>query len=497
MLAAMFAAAACFLTLHAEEVSLDDAKDAVRGWLALRGNGGSISDGRTVKAADGAPFHVVMVAGGGFVVTAADTETEPVTAFSTGDNLDEDPRNPFYALMLAHARARSLARAAETNSAAQGPRRRMAATVAIVKPESPLDSLEDMRVAPLVQSEWSQQGVGGYLNTTPCYNYYTPSNWHCGCVATAGAQIMRFFEFPASDTTFAVVTNEDCAIEGVPTPLATRGGSFNWADMPLVPPSNTTEVQRRAIGHLCYDVGVLCGMWYTSEGGSALVDWLARTFRHYGYSNAVAAYAIGTCSDLDILRAAVSNLDAGLPVAMGVMNSSGTTCHCIVGDGYGYSDGSLYLHVNMGWSGDQTAWYAPPDFSNDNFAFTVLDSIVYNVYTNEPAGGVICSGRVLAQDGETPVAGAVVTARGAMAHKSMRTNARGTYAFVMPPGEYAIEAAHGLRKASTTVVLVECSSSETKADGYFLPGMGKPVVGNLCDQDLTLSDGKGFFITVQ
>ena len=61
-------------------------------------------------------------------------------------------------------------------------------------PLNGIDSVSDLRVAPLVASTWSQSDVAGKA----CYNYYTPpndandlANYVCGCVATAMAQVMR------------------------------------------------------------------------------------------------------------------------------------------------------------------------------------------------------------------------------------------------------------------------------------------------------------------
>ena len=523
--------------LRADEVSLSDAKTAVRGWLAQRaakGVGrGAVSGGRTVKS-DGEPFHVITVSIGGFVVTAADTDAEPITAFSPCADLDENPHNPLYALLLAHARARNAARAAETNSAnstavpnhrrtasgttskrhkrkasekwsalfaaatnaagttAASPRTRSAAAA---QPETNLSEIDDVRVAPIILSTWDQKTAGNYSNGPKCYNYYTPNNWPCGCVATAGAQIMRYFEFPSSNTVFASCINTNCAVNGVETSLETRGGSFDWANMPLSPTFYATETQCRAIGHLCYDVGVLCEMWYGPYDSLAFTDTLARMLRHYGYANAVAAYAEYPVDDSDLLRATVSNLDAGLPVALGIFADGGGG-HTVVGDGYGYCDDAFYLHINMGWSGNQTAWYNPPNFANDNYAFDTLDSVVYNIYTTGTAGDVICSGRVLAPDGETPVANATVCAipTGATTPlKATRSRANGIYALILPPGTYTIAAVHGLMQAANTVSLSACVSSETDKYGML---NAAPVIGNLCDQDIALTPGPGFFLTI-
>ena len=51
-----------------------------------------------------------------------------------------------------------------------------------------LSSIPDVRVAPLVKTKWGQGNS--------VWNYYTPNNYVCGCVATAAAQIMKYFEWP-------------------------------------------------------------------------------------------------------------------------------------------------------------------------------------------------------------------------------------------------------------------------------------------------------------
>ena len=99
------------------------------------------------------------------------------------------------------------------------------------------------------------------------------------------------------------------------------------------------------------------------------------------------------------------NLDARYPVLLGIEGSSG---HAVVADGYGYSASTLYHHLNLGWSGASTAWYALPLIdTGSGFTFKVVDQCVYNAYTN--GSGEIISGRVLDQISR-PVINATVTA---------------------------------------------------------------------------------------
>ena len=88
----------------AETVTANQAKTAVQRWLCddsalgcpLQG---TVSEVRTCTPTNGASFHVVKLAAGGFVVTSADTRRTPVVAFSSGAELVEDDANPLWVLL--------------------------------------------------------------------------------------------------------------------------------------------------------------------------------------------------------------------------------------------------------------------------------------------------------------------------------------------------------------------------------------------------------------
>src|SRR5208337_2092222 len=100
-------------------------------------------------------------------------------------------------------------------------------------------------------------------------------------------------------------------------------------------------------------------------------------------------------------------------------------------DGYGYSASTLYHHLNLGWSGASTAWYALPLIDTDPYTFTVVDQCVYNAYTN--GTGEIISGRVLDQISR-PVTNATVSAtRSGGGNYTTTTDSQGIYALARIP----------------------------------------------------------------
>ena len=494
---------------YAEEVSADSAGVAARRWLqddaALGCNLGSEVDSvRTCFPQGDASFHVVKLKGGGFIVMSSDTTREPVVVFSSGGDLVESDANPMWVLLkkdlalrvgeeAATNRKSGLLKATACGSTGSGNEakwnRLLGKSRGLLRASQGALSISDIRVAPLVQSKWNQEDFGD----DHCYNYYTPNHYVCGCVATAGAQIMRYFEWPRSDVSVAQFTNQYCKVDGAQRTLTTQGGTCNWSQMPLVPNSSITDAERQTIGKLTSDIGICVGMSYTERESGAGGYMLSEAFtNHYGYANALSFEWDGDISGSDDMKnALLSNFDAGLPVAIGL---SGDGRHEIVGDGYGYSGDTLYLHFNMGWSGTDNAWYAPPQMAGSQFNFNVLDGFVCNIFTNSAyANGVICSGRVLDATG-APIANAVVSAKksGRVVESAM-TNAKGIYALVLPADSYVLSALSGDSSATTSVTLSANVGTELIASGelYGKYWLDEVTIGNRCGQDITITGDAG------
>jgi len=510
------AALAAIVAVNAAEITVEQAGIAAHRWLqddAALGCplGTEVDCVRTCSPQEDAAFHVVKLKGGGFVVMSSDTTREPVVAFSSGDDLVESDSNPLWVLLKSDLALRvgedvgasgksGLLKATAGGSSGSDNEakwnRLLGKSGGLLRASQGVFLISDVRVAPLVQSKWNQGNVGD----SPCYNCYTPNNYVCGCVATAGAQIMRYFEWPRSSVNVAKFTNSHCYLQGTQKTYTTQGGYYDWGLMPLVPNSTITDAQRQAIGKLTSDIGICVGMDYDTEenGGSSSSGYmLAEAFTNrFGYANALAAAWSTDISGNDNMKnALLSNFDAGLPVAIGLSGAGG---HEIVGDGYGYSGDTLYLHFNMGWSGSDDAWYAPPNMAG-TCNFSVLNGFVCNVFTNSAdKGAVICSGRVL-DAGGAPIANAAVSIKKGTGSilKSATTNAKGIYAIALtgvPSAQtaYTLTATSGNFSATTTVSLkANVGIKLTTSGKNFGRYSGSPVIGNRCGQDITLADVAG------
>ena len=480
----LLAVASLALQAWTAPVSLEQARQSAQSWTA-RGAvlgarfGASVERASALSLAAGEKAYAVKMTGGGTVFVAADDDLGPVVAFTaaTNDFSAVDARSPLWALLNRDAALRAFVR---TNAAAQASlRAAKAAAAASAKTASPatthvMSAPDDLRVAPLVQSQWDQEDADGKL----CYNRYTPilkTGRHatCGCVATAMAQIMRYHAFPTASVepvtrtcyvnTYAATKarDPDCV-----TNLTTQAGVYDWANMPLKPGDGVMDAQCEAIGKLTSDAGISVFMLYGADsyGSSGAYYCLIPNALTgvFGYANA-AYYTAGeiTKSEGVLKRAMFSNIDAGYPVLMGI---SGVAVggHAIVGDGYGYQDGTLYVHLNMGWSGQDDYWYNLPNI-DCYYNFTIFDDLIFNIFPTAADGAesVTLSGRVTDEAGDA-VADAAVRVYEAGTTTLVTngvTSATGVYGFLVPAGTFDIEfekrgcpvaRVSGVRAAATT-----------------------------------------------
>jgi len=441
----------------AAPITAKQAAAVVAGWLSLERKPLGETLGPAVQSVErfsdktGNPlYYVVYLDPSGFVIVAGDDLVEPIIGFARTGKFDPSENNPLGALVTKDlsgrvAYAREVSAASPGKSALQAQTKWQQLGAEDGKPSSTaksLTSVSDVRIAPFTQTTWDQ-GTAGNVGTTACYNYYTPpygdgnvNNYWAGCVATATAQLIRYYQFPTTGVGYAGFT---IYADGSPLTYYLHGGNgsggpYVWSNMPLVPTSSPSTAQCQAIGALVADVGAAVGMSYYSGGSSAsLSDAKDALLTTFDFAN--ARYANNYNSDISAGLASVinPNLDARYPVLLSITGPNGG--HAVVPDGYGYSGPTnaptLYHHLNLGWSGTATAWYALPQIDAGNYTFTVVDGCVYNAYTN--GSGEIISGRVLDQLGR-PVVNATVTAtRSPSGTYTSTTDTNGIYALARIP----------------------------------------------------------------
>ena len=518
------------LPLCAEEVTGEEAMNAVAGWVNVKEALGAeftaqpTTNVLAYTAKDGkGKYYVVNLEGGGFVVTSGDTALEPILAYSKegvwNTNAAENPLMAMLeidvAAMMAELCSANTTNAAQTTASVQqqGGGLRLAGTASVQQQDGKAAKwarlraaasgkgglrlqaskpTADLRCDQLVQSKWGQSGHGE--------NYYTPGGAVCGCVATMGSQVMRFWQYPTASITKTAQWYGSCNYSGTKkgwdvdgydasASATTRtpwnpafGGTYDWANMPLNGGSYTTQM--KAIGKLTRDVGITCFMNYNENNGGASgapgAVFGHRLCDQFTYANAKITYGWN-----DSVKAALlGSLDAGLPCPMTV------PAHAIVADGYGYdSSGTLFVHFNFGWSGGSDGWYSPPDLSVVNSKFSSFQAVIYNAYP--PSKGdpdlTIVSGVIV--NGSSRVGGATVTAvcrETGRSYSATSASSTGKYALMVPAGLYTITATSGSSSVKVIRQVKSCLTSiAAGAGGISYSGS----VENIYGLDLDVSTG--------
>lgn len=357
-----------------------------------------------------------------------------------------------------------------------------------------LQTIDDVRVDALVATHWGQKTDTGYSNIgSPCFNYYTPENTPCGCVAVPIAQLCWYWRYPKSIPS----DTSRCLLNGVELKLPYGGEVYNYDLMPPVT-TGIDEISRKAIGRLTYDCAVSLHSMFSPRGTLAYGMFSFVQLREiFGYDSAVGYVPYKSCTPNSKLEnTIIANLDAKCPVIIALYEEKTQKAHQALIDGYGYHDGKLYFHYNLGWCnvrGDD-AWYElgkTVDHTTGN-AYSLIDGIVYNIF---PKGsGDILSGRILGVDGN-PASGVEVQAiRNGIEIDVVKTDKNGIYAFKLPGNNTYKVSCEG-RSISVFLPSSSCAGRKisSKNDGDiwenpFMPEYNEEgVLGGSSGNDIDLS----------
>lgn len=225
-------------------------------------------------------------------------------------------------------------------------------------------------VSPLVSCTWNQRAP--FYNQCP-----TSGTQHCltGCVATAMAQVMYYWKYPAEAPALDGYTSE---VNGI-TVGALPGGIFDWDNMLDVYPTNAAAQQKDAVAMLMRYCGQACYMGYGTSGSGAYSDDELEGMKKFGYNDAAVLLDRDDYSADEWSAMIEEQLAAGCPILYGGVDPDKNAGHAFVVDGCG---GGMY-HINWGWSGSGDGYFVLDAFTTMNLKYSSDQQMLYQVY---PAG---------------------------------------------------------------------------------------------------------------
>lgn len=203
-------------------------------------------------------------------------------------------------------------------------------------------------VNPLVQTKWGQSP---YYNAECPYDNTQGQRAVTGCVATAMAQIMKFWNYPATGIGFHSYQSNSYGTLSANF----AGTTYQWSSMP-----NSVNSNNSAVAKIMYHCGVsvdmnysttASGAWVISSDGAVCAENSYKTY--FGYNpNTIQGLRKANYSETSWLNLIKNELNNSRPVQYaGFGGGAGHTWVC---DGYDQND---FLHMNWGWSGQADAYY--------------------------------------------------------------------------------------------------------------------------------------------
>lgn len=264
-------------------------------------------------------YYVFNNDAGGFVIIAGDDAVTPVLGYTSTGSFDAE-NLPDGLKDLLKSYERQIAALGDNYVANQ------TATRAAFTGEKLLKT-----------AEWNQMAP---------FNKYTPNNYVTGCVATAGAIVMKHHGYPAKGTGSHSYTWNGQTL------TANFEHDYDWASMPAKY-DGTNDAAFDGVARLMADLGVAVEMQYNKDGSGAYIGNLVTALqKYYGYSklsHLMAIEDVGAEAWNGRLR---EEIDANRPVLYAASDPAGGG-HAFVIDGY--KDESF--SVNWGWGGYCDGFY--------------------------------------------------------------------------------------------------------------------------------------------
>jgi hypothetical protein len=336
-----------------------------------------LSGGSAENAAE-TPFYIFNdVQQPVFIIVAADDRFEPVLAYSTESVFSTEQIAPGLAAWLEDTENEMQ----YGLDAGVAPSPEITARWTQWTQASTQTPTADNTVGPLLQSKWGQSAP--YNNLCPTANGQRAL---VGCVATAMAQIMRYWRYPQQGNGSYSYTQ---------SPYGTISANFgsttyDWNAMPLQnsPGSSNTQLSRAN-----FHCGVAVRMNYGPQfSGSYIIKLEVPTGApcaekaladYFRYDPTMSGrrrsdYALSTWQSM--LR---TDLNAGRPVLYGGISST-TGGHAFVCDGYNES----MFHFNWGWNGDNNGFFLLSTMNPGSSGGFVNGQVA--IFGLKPLGGSSC-----------------------------------------------------------------------------------------------------------
>ncbi len=313
-------------------------------------------------------YYVFDIAPAGFIIVAAEDAINPILGYSFEGSYQAENQAPAFSDWMQ--------RYVQVIQKCRNENRQQTEAVASVwtkyaQPVADDAKGETKSVAPLCTTRWDQ-GAN--------YNYYCPAHasgpaGHCvtGCVATAMAQIMKYWNYPAQGMGSHSYEHPFYGTLAVDFSQSV----YDWTDMT----NYANSASKFAISELIYNCGVSVDMNYSPVSSGSFTPMAVDALKNYfHYRSTAQTLERSQYTAYDWRKIIMENLDDGKPILYS--GSGGEGGHAWVCDGY---QDTTHFNMNWGWGGSNNGYFDLENISE----FPDGQDIVVGII---PYDGYYCTG---------------------------------------------------------------------------------------------------------
>lgn len=285
----------------------------------------------TIKPESNPDFNGVYVFNteNGYLIVSADDCYTPLLGYSESGTIDNDNLPPQLQYLLDfYAEAISAKAKNETEQN-------------VIRPSARPAKIHPA-VEPFIKTKWNQDDP--YNQLCPQLNGERSVT---GCVATAMAQAMKYYEWPKQGN-----GSHSYSWNGKNLSVNFANTTYYWDEMLPVYDSSASLRQNLAVAVLMYHCGVSVDMNYSPNwsGASSLLIAPA-LYDYFGYDKSMATLNRFAYTDEEWDAKVYNEVASGRPVLY--CGDSKAGAHQFIADGY--NDG--YYHFNWGWGGSSDGYF--------------------------------------------------------------------------------------------------------------------------------------------
>lgn len=320
--------------------------------------------------------------GKGYVIIAADDCVMPVLAYSFENSFVPETLPPSMKAWLdGYAEQISMAVQSKATATAE-----IKENWDCLYQGKSLPVKSEKAVQPLVKTRWNQSP---YYNDKCPYDYNDGSRTVTGCVATAMAQILKYWSYPthgygshsyvpSSHPEYGTLYADFSAV------------NYQWSSMP-----NSVSSTNNAVATLMYHCGVSVNMDYGISGSP---DYGSSAYiidngndrpcaeialkSYFDYKSSLRNVVKSDYSDSQWISILKNELDNGRPMMYGGFGNSGG--HAFICDGYNNNN---YFHFNWGWGGACDDYFYINSLNPSSSDFSSNQQALIDIEPKQNGGG--------------------------------------------------------------------------------------------------------------